>query len=221
MGLFSKKEDAKYQMIIKSTNKSTNKILEFRKKVRILLIDDEEYEIFDLLKTRGYDVYYKSDIAYTVEVEPFDIVIIDIKGVAKKFGSPQGGFGFAAEVKRQYQHKVVICYSGTADNSINEQIDKIDGFIKKDTDIDQWSQKLDSYIKLVGNIEYHWKIIDKQLMDRGIDSQIRDKIKVVYNKSFDESSFDNLTKEFMVNVDDAKLLIEVISSIVALIKLFI
>lgn len=215
--MFQKKSSYKYNLKkIKEKN-----ITELRKKVKVLMIDDEEYDIVELLKNRGYNVYYKEDISYALEVEPFDIVILDIKGVAKKFGSTYEGFGFAKEIKMIYPHKLVLCYSGTSDININEQLGSIDGFIKKDTDIDVWSQKLDSYIKKYCSIDYHWKIIESQLKDQNTNEKTIDSLRGAYVKSFETDSFDELKNTFMLNMSDVKMFIEVLGSLISLIKIFV
>ncbi|MCS4570084.1 hypothetical protein FZ989_03615 [Clostridium perfringens] len=114
-----------------------------------------------MLSTRGYQVFYKEDIAYPIETEPFDIIVLDIKGVATRFGSNNEGFGFAKEVKMLYPNKIVLCYSGTSDTKIMDQIKEIDDFIYKDRDIDSWASKLDFYIKKYSDVEYQWSVIEK------------------------------------------------------------
>lgn len=56
------------------------------------MVDDESDDIYNILKERQYDVYYKSDMNYAVEAEPFEIVVMDIKGVAKRLQSNMEGF---------------------------------------------------------------------------------------------------------------------------------
>ena len=45
---------------------------------RILIVDDEKFDIVQILRERKYDIYYKKDITYALEAEPFDIIIIDM-----------------------------------------------------------------------------------------------------------------------------------------------
>lgn len=59
-------------------------ISSLRKKTKILLVDDESDDIYQVLKERQYDVYYKNDMTYAIEAEPFEIVIMDIRGVAQR-----------------------------------------------------------------------------------------------------------------------------------------
>ena len=109
---FSKKDDSKYQSTINLIyDRNINTL---RSKVKILIVGDEEFVLINILKERKYDIYWKKDITYAVEAEPFDIVVIDIIGIAKSLGSGMGGFAIAKE---------------------------IDGYISKDTDLDKWAEK--------------------------------------------------------------------------------
>ena len=200
-----------------------NNIAKLRKKIKILMIDDEEYDIFDVLKDRGYNIYYKNEISYVEETEPFDIIILDIKGVAKKFSSPYEGFGFAKEVKMLYPNKIVLCYSGTCNAEINEELSNnvIDGFINKDTSSDKWSVKLDSYIKKYLNIYYQWQQINSKLINEGIAQDKIDLMKEAYINSFNTDSFDELKNTFMNTINNAKLCVDTLLSVVSIIKLLV
>lgn len=219
MGLFNR---IKSNKINKEVNDIRNKdIVELRKKIRILIVDDEKYDIYDILKNRGYNIYYKQDINSVIEVEPFDITIFDIKGVAKEFASTYEGFGFAKEVKSIYPNKKVICYSGTSDKRIMQEINKIDGFIDKDTDIDVWASRLDSYIKTYSSIDYQWSIIENQLYKKGLGKESVEELKKNYIKSIETESFVELKETFNLNIKDTKLYLEILNSIFSLIKIFL
>lgn len=207
----------KHSKILKSFNNKD--IPNLRNKIKILMVDDEDYEIVDLLIARGYHIYYKKDIEYVEETEPFDIIIFDIKGVGKRLGSPMQGFTFAKEVKLIYQHKLVYCYSGTITKNISEQLNLIDGFIKKDTDIDKWVEKLDSFLQLYADVNYHWNIIKKQLDDLKIDINDISDMEKIYKESYQKDEFDNLKISFMSKIQDIKVYLGVLQSLVTLIKL--
>lgn len=106
-------------------------ISSLRKKTKILLVDDESDDIYQVLKERQYDVYYKNDMTYAIEAEPFEIVIMDIRGVAQRLQSSMEGFTLACDVKKKYPLKKVCCYSGTTNAEITNQLTdkKIDSFL--------------------------------------------------------------------------------------------
>lgn len=109
------------------------KLSNIRKRIKILVVDDESDDIYNILKERQYDVYYKNDMNYAVEAEPFEIIVMDIKGVAKRLQSSMEGFSLACEVKHKYPLKRVCCYSGSIHAEISEQLadKKTDAFFQK------------------------------------------------------------------------------------------
>ena len=78
----------------------------------------EDIDIYKTLESRKYDVYYKKDMSYAIEAEPFDIVIMDIKGVGSSRQSKSGGLSLACEVKGRYPLKKVGCCSVSRINTI-------------------------------------------------------------------------------------------------------
>ena len=107
----------------------------------------------------------------------------------------------------------------TINNDINGQLDKIDGYIPKDTDIDQWSARLDAFIKNYSSVDYHWGIIESKLREERYSQNIIDDLKERYIKSFNEDSFDDMKNQFMLKINDSKMCIDIITSLVSLIKL--
>lgn len=218
MGFFKKKAEERNSIDHVMNIVKERSIDKLRERVKILLVDDEEYEIIDVLKTRGYDIYYKSDINYLIETEPFDIVLLDIKGIAKKFGSSKQGFGFAIKVKERYPQKIVVSFSGTSDVKIYEEIDKIDGFIMKDTEVDIWCNRLDQYIKDYCDPNKQWDSIANKLRKEGVSNDIINELKDEFISSFENNSFDKFSNKFMEKVKNAKELMEVLSVLISLFK---
>ena len=139
----SKKEYAKALEMLEKNN-----ISNIRKRIKILVVDDETDDIYQVLKERQYEVYYKNDMNYAVEAEPFEIVVMDIKGVAKRLQSNMEGFALACEVKHKYPLKRVCCYSGSIHKEISEKLtdNKIDAFFSKDMEMDKICDKIDKLI---------------------------------------------------------------------------
>lgn len=218
MNLFSKSKQKKYENTMKILKEKS--IDQLRDRIKILLVDDERYDIIEILRNRGYRIYYKEDITYTIETEPFDLILLDINGIADKFASTKQGFGFALEVKKIYPQKIVVSFSGVSDPKINEQLDKIDGYIAKDTDVDMWCIRLDNLIKRYCDPEYQWNAICSKLKDSGVSKEVIEELKTVYMESLDSNSFDNIKNAFIENVNDSKLIFDVLGSVIALVKVF-
>lgn len=184
-----------YSSAIKFLNEKN--IAKIREKVKILFIDDEEFEIVDQLKDRMYKIYYKPDIWYAIEAEPFDVVIMDIKGVAKRTSSSMEGFSLATEIKKTYPEKQVYCYSGTVMmNEVAEKLNNIDGYIPKDTDIDKWTEKLDSIILNCVDSDKRWEIIRSQLIQNNVcDADIE-----IIHKDYKRIYKDGQVEPFMTSI---------------------
>lgn len=215
MGIFNRKK--KYVKSIKLINEKS--IANLRSKIKVLIVDDQEFLLVSALNQRKYDIYYKKDMNYAIEAEPFDIVILDIKGIAGNLGSNMEGFSLAKEVKKIYPNKKVLCYSSSVRTEIASELEQIDGFIHKDIEIDQWANKLDKLIEEYISFEYQWGVLEKRLKENKIqDSDIQDIYKV-FKESFDNNSFESLDQLLIDKLDNVQLLFKVMESIYSFIKL--
>lgn len=215
MGLFRKSR--KYERTIKLIN-DTN-ITNIRSKVKILMVDDEEFGALNPLIQRKYDIYYKKDMSYAIEAEPFDIVILDIKGIASSLGSNMEGFSLAKEVKKAYPNKKVLCYSSSVKKEIAPELLLIDGFILKDTEIDQLANKLDELIKEYISIDYQWSVLKKRLQDNKIEESDIEEIHKEFIASFRDNRFSSLDNILIDKLENIQLLLNILQSIYNFINL--
>lgn len=196
-----------------------NNITILREKVKILFVDDEEFEIVEQLRDRMYKIYYKSDIWYTVEAEPFDIIIMDIRGVANRTRSSMEGFSMAEEIKRAYPEKQVYCYSGMVImNEVAEKLNNIDGYIMKDTDIDKWTEKLDSIIRDAVDIDKRWEIIRGQLVQNNVSDTDIEMIHKDYKRIYKDGQVEPFMRSVFDFVKQIGPALKVVNSVIALIS---
>lgn len=192
-----------------------------RTKIKILIVDDEEFDLINILKERKYDIYYKKDISYAIEAEPFDIIVIDIKGIAKALGSGMEGFAIAREIKTKYPSKQVWCYSGCViKQEISERLKEIDGYISKDTDLDNWAEKLDGIIETYCSKEYQEEVLRQQLRKYHVEEQEIAKIIKEYNSSLDKKNFNELTEMLPQLISSGKYVIEIVNLIYSYLEIF-
>lgn len=214
-----KKNDSKYQSAINLIY--DRNIHTLRSKVKILIVDDEEFVLIDILKERKYDIYWKKDITYAVEAEPFDIVVIDIIGIAKSLGSGMGGFTIAKEIKTRYPSKQVWCYSGSVIKpEISEKLKEIDGYISKDTDLDKWAEKLDGIINRYCSKEYQEEILMGQLRKLQISEGEISQILEEYKKGVESKNFNGITDMLSTLISSGKNVIEIVKLIYSFAELF-
>lgn len=196
-------------------------ITNLRKKIRIVIIDDADDDIFRALESRQYEVFYKADMTYAIEAEPFDIVIMDVRGVAKRIQSSMEGFSLACEIKKKYPLKKVCCYSGSPYKEISEQLadKKIDAFFVKDIDLDKMCDKIDHLIYEYVNYESQWEVLRAEMHQNSIDEETIHKIHDVYSQSFEKCSFTELNVCIMENVKNTTTMLNITSAILNLIKI--
>lgn len=197
-----------------------NNLPNLRKKIKILIVDDESDDIYQILKERQYDVYYKSDMTYSIEAEPFEIVIMDIRGVAKRLHSNMEGFALACDVKKKYPLKRVCCYSGSIHKEISEQLSegKVDAFFVKDLDIDKMCEKIDSMILSYADYKIQWEVLRRELVNNKIDDADIEKIYKAYEEGFRCGDLMNLNETVVGVLQNGTVLLNVISSIISLLK---
>lgn len=165
-----------------------------RNVVRILIIDDNDFERQDQLRRLGFNIQKYDDIESLETAEAFHIVISDIKGVGSKFGSPQEGAFVLNQLKIKYPMKEFAVYSGSLYNTeISSSLQGIN-IINKDNTTDEWTNAIDSLIRKVTNPKQIWRKIAKTLIENEVPAQIIQKVEhefveIVLEKGGDFSGF--------------------------------
>ncbi len=221
MCMFRKKSKKKCAYTLELLEKGN--LSNIKKRIKILVVDDESDDIYNILKERQYDVYYKSDMNYAVEAEPFEIVVMDIKGVAKRLQSNMEGFSLACEVKHKYPLKRVCCYSGSIHAEISEQLAdrKIDAFFPKDMEMDKVCEKIDSLI--LGYVDYkqQWEIIRKQLIDCSTSEEDIKVIQEAYEDGFKNGNISRLNNAIIETLKNGTAILDICSAAINMIKVLV
>ena len=82
--------------------KLPNNIVELRKYVNMLIIDDNEFAPENFLRANGYQVQHKLDIDTIKDVEAYDIILCDIAGIGKKLGYAKEGAYIIKQIHASY-----------------------------------------------------------------------------------------------------------------------
>ena len=221
MCMFRKKSKKKCAYTLELLEKGN--LSNIKKRIKILVVDDESDDIYNILKERQYDVYYKSDMNYAVEAEPFEIVVMDIKGVAKRLQSNMEGFSLACEVKHKYPLKRVCCYSGSIHAEISKQLAdrKIDAFFPKDMEMDKVCEKIDSLI--LGYVDYkqQWEIIRKQLIDCSTSEEDIKVIQEAYEDGFKNGNISRLNNAIIETLKNGTAILDICSAAINMIKVLV
>lgn len=164
-----------------------------RAAVPILCIDDDGLPYEEILRTHDFNIRVLKDIEDIKATSDYPVVICDIKGVGKKFGSQFEGGHIIEEIKKNYPDKVVIAYSGQQfDARYNKFFSMSDFVLTKDIDSDVWVSILDETISKVASPIEQWKRIRDYLYFHEVSTRKvfeleQEYIKAIINK--DKSKF--------------------------------
>ncbi len=138
---------------------------------KIAVIDDEPFIKLESLRAHGFNLTeLGGDIKSVEQVMAYPIVICDIKGVGKAFGSDKEGAHVLSEIRKSYPDKFLITFSGMTYNaSYNESLATADASATKDASVDYWTTLLEKGLKDVGDPRQRWIRFRKNLLDKGID----------------------------------------------------
>lgn len=85
---------------------------QLKNRARLLVVDDQTFEYLPALEQEGFSVKWVQDIVSTVDVEQgaYDVVLLDLHGVATSISSKQG-IGALTQIKRGSPAQMVVAYS--------------------------------------------------------------------------------------------------------------
>ncbi len=172
-----------------------------RKNFSIAVIDDDlDYPIKDLLQNLDFVITKFDDIKSINEIQGFDIVVCDIRGVGKSFDSKYGGGYVVKEISDKYPQKYIIICSGSMFKIDFAEYFKIaDKYIKKDADLSEWSMVLyNAILELSSPINY-WERTRLNFKRRNLDSRIINRIEQEYIRSVIKKDTKYLHKIIMKN----------------------
>jgi len=121
-----------------------------RKRTRILVIDDDENSFpFEIMRKEGYaiDHWLKVENLSTLEKGEYDIMVLDIGGVAKEY-TDEDGLGILEHLKSTNPAQIVVAFSGQAfDLSKNRFWRLADDALSKPVDAAKCKRMLDNLIE--------------------------------------------------------------------------
>lgn len=139
-----------------------------RKNTKILVIDDQQFEIIDLIKNNGFSVDILKDISSIEMTEPYHIILCDIKGVGLMLNPEKQGIHLINEIKKTYPSKIVIAYTAGTESPMQDKLLQPDGFLLKTANLTEWIDLLDLKIKEVMNPVFSWEKIKLKLVSSSV-----------------------------------------------------
>ncbi|HEV7335359.1 MAG TPA: response regulator [Bosea sp. (in: a-proteobacteria)] len=171
---------------------------DIRSSVKIAIIDDQKFLARPNLSTYGYNIVELPDIRSVTEIKDFDIILCDLMGVGKSFDQAIGGASIIKEIKQNYPTKIVIAYTAARANTSEASVAKefADDFLKKDTEISKWVERLDDAIEVASDPYRRWLVARQGLLDEEVDIRRLVELESAYVKSVLDSdkSFSKLTE---------------------------
>lgn len=207
MKLFGRIYDIKYSIGELASECIINheKRMYLRKNMNILVIDDEELNVSQGLKDSNFSIYHKQDIENIKDVEPYEIVLCDIRGVGTRFSEEFGGAFLIKEIKKNYPNKHVIAYTASQyDATYNTYLAKADHVVPKGTSLEDWISILDDEIDKIVNPVHQWKLIREKLLNNGVTTIETARLESEYVRSFKNKDKRPLEKMAIQGADIVK-----------------
>lgn len=147
---------------------------ELRKRTRILVIDDDKNSFpFEIIKKEGYAVDYwpRVERLNALERGDYDIIILDIGGVAKDY-TQEDGLGILEHLKEVNPSQIVVAFSGQSfDLSKNRFWRMADDSLSKPVDATKCKRTIDNLIENRMTLEHYWQAITQILKREGVSDR--------------------------------------------------
>src|SRR5205823_3756955 len=163
---------------------------ELRKRARILVVDDDPTAFpHKLLTKEGYNVTYwrKIDNIRDLESGEYDIIVLDIEGIAPPTVSTTGGIGILTHIKKYNPAQIVIAYSGHKYDLRHADFWNIaDDYLGKPSSLLDCKEKIDSLLEREFTATYYATVLKQLLSNNGASEKQIAKLEQAIVKKKDE-----------------------------------
>lgn len=140
-----------------------------RRSVEIAVIDDEVFQPAEALRANQFQITILKDLSDIRMIDRFAIILCDLHGVGSQLNAIQQGAHLIREIKSNYPEKYVIAYTSTGQSPLLQAAFAVcDGYLSKDTRIEDWVSELDSAVDTLVNPVNVWKKYRVRLLDVGV-----------------------------------------------------
>ena len=144
---------------------------EIRKRAKIIVIDDDPNSFpCELLRKEGYTIecWQKVESLSRLEKGDFDIIILDIGGVAGEY-SPQDGLGVLEHLKNYNPSQIIVAFSGqTFDLGKTRFWKMADDSLSKPVDVIKCKEVIDHLLQEKFTLGHYWEGLISILRSEGI-----------------------------------------------------
>lgn len=146
-------------------------ITDAKLRVEIAVLDDNPFAPKDALIHHKFRVIELGpDIRSLDQVSTYPIIICDVAGVGRAFGSKLEGAHLVSEIRKAYPDKFLIGYTGqTHSVATTNALTAADKRMAKDESIEAWIKNLESGLTEVINPRNRWIRMRRALLERGVE----------------------------------------------------
>jgi len=194
---------------------------EIRKRAKIIVIDDDP-ESFpcNLLRREGYSIesWQKVESLSRLEKGDFDIIILDIGGVAGEYAQ-NDGLGVLEHLKKYNPSQIIVAFSGQAFDLGKARFWKMaDDSLSKPVDAIKCKEVIDHLLEEKFTLEHYWQGLVSIIRIEGISKEKIDKLETQVAKAIKTGDKEKLLsgiKSMTEKVDTAARLLEVGAKIIS------
>lgn len=199
--------------------KSSPDIRKLREQTKILIIDDEDFQYENTLRSSGFNIKVEKEWHDTKDVASYDIVVSDNNGVAKNLGEQTGGLYMLRQAQKLYPEKVYVIYSASFIDTRNNDTKGLITISKSDKPED-WSDILDESISRLHSFKEIWEKTRSILVELDISEKAIRKIQHRYVRSvINRKEIDRDQLDLGINIETISLLVRIINLAVSAAKL--
>lgn len=166
----------------------TVSIAEARKRARILVIDDDPKAFpVSLLKAEGYNIEYWDTVKNFRDLETgeYDLIVLDIQGIASKEQSETDGIGILEHIKHYNPAQIVIAYSAKKYDLKQGNFWRLaDDFLGKPSPLTECKQRVDELLRSRFSAQYYWGVLKDMLLKQDVPQKSIQKLeKLIVKRS--------------------------------------
>ncbi len=144
---------------------------EAKRRVEIAVLDDNPFAPKDALLHHKFRITELGpDIRSLDQVSTYPIIVCDVAGVGRAFGSSLEGAHLVNEIRKAYPDKFLIGYTGqTHSVATTNALAAADRRMAKDESIEAWIKNLEAGMDEVVNPRNRWIRMRRALLARGVE----------------------------------------------------
>ena len=170
---------------------------EAKRRVEIAVLDDNAFSPKEALANHKFHITELGpDIRSLDQISAYPVIVCDVGGVGRAFGSSLEGAHHVTEIRKAYPDKFLMAYTGmTYSLAMTNALTAADKRMEKDASIDAWVQTLEIGINEVINPRNRWIRMRRALLERRVEIFDVFRLEQAFIKSVQQRKPDVLANE--------------------------